>query len=370
MGERDVRPIRIVEIDPLHDKRWQAFVGNHSDGLIYHHSAWLTVLEREFGHGLACLACEDQDGDLQGVLPLSWTRGLPLLAGARTGRRLCSLPRTPVAGPLSLDDRATSALIEAATQRVGQSRGARLELKPNWSAPELPPSGLIRTPWRKAFVLGLPPRFEELSFGTSRNRSRINWAVRKAERLGVRVRSAETWEDVRSWYRLYLETMRSHSLPPRPLRLFGAIWDLLCPRRLARLVLAERDGELIAGSLYLMYGRTIFYAFNGCLRSGLSMRPNDVIQWHAIKQACRQGFRYYDLGEVSNNNHGLADFKAKWGAEEMQLYRYYDTGPASNQLDAEAQQPEPGAPRIFEAAWRRLPLTATAAVGNRIYSFL
>lgn len=369
MIERDVSPIRVVDINPLHDARWETFVANHPDGLIYHHPAWLTVLEREFGHRLACLACEDGAGNLQGILPLSWTKGLPLVSSARTGRRLSSLPRTPVAGPLSFHERATGALIDAAIDRIGQAPGARLELKPTWSAPAPTASRLIRAPWRRAFVLELPSQFEDLSFGTSRNRSRIHWAVRKADRLGVRVRSAETWEDVRGWYRLYLETMRSHSLPPRPLRLFRAMWDVLRPRRLMWLLLAERDGELLAGSLYLMFGRTVFYAFNGCRRSGLSLRPNDVIQWHAIQDSCRQRFQYYDLGEVSDDNHGLADFKSKWGAKELQLYRYYYPGRAIDQHDGK-RQGEPAVPRLLEAAWRRLPLTATAAVGSRIYSFL
>jgi CelD/BcsL family acetyltransferase involved in cellulose biosynthesis len=370
MADRDAGPIRVVEIDPTQDSRWEAFVAAHPDGLIYHHPAWLTVLEQEFGNASPCLACEDEAGNLQGILPLAWTKGLPLAPGARTGRRLSSLPRTPVAGALALHERATASLVDAAVERVGQARGARLELKPNWNAPALPSNRLIRAPWRKAFVLELPSRFEDLSFGTSRNRARINWAVRKADRLGVRVRFAESPEDVRSWYRLYLETMRSHSLPPRPLRLFNAMWDVLRARGLMWLLLAEHDGELIAGSLYLMFGRTIFYAFNGCRRSGLSLRPNDVIQWHAIRESCRRGFQYYDLGEVSHDNHGLADFKSKWGADELQLYRYYDSEAATHLIDGESPSSEPSAPRILEAAWRLMPLTATAAVGNRIYSFL
>jgi CelD/BcsL family acetyltransferase involved in cellulose biosynthesis len=366
----NVGALRVVDIDPVQDPRWERFVANHPDGLIYHHPAWLTVLQKEFGQRLACLACEDEAGNLHGILPLSWTRGLPLVPNVRTGRRLSSLPRTPVAGPLSLHDRCTATLIDAAIDAVGRAPGARLELKPNWNAPAPSSNRLIPAPWRKAFVLELPSRIEDLSFGTSRNRARINWAVRKADRLGVRVRSAQTWQDVREWYRLYLETMRSHLLPPRPLRLFNAMWDELRPNGLMWLLLAERDNELIAGSLYLMFGSTVFYAFNGCRRSELSLRPNDVIQWHAIRDSCRQGFQYYDLGEVAHDNHGLADFKAKWGAAQVQLYRYYYPRRVSDKSDGQNPHVEPAVPGLLEAAWRRLPLKATAAVGNRIYRFL
>src|SRR5215208_1775194 len=87
---------RVMEIDPQVDPRWEAFVAAHPDGLIYHHPAWLQVLEREYGHRPICLAYEDSDGSLQGVLPLCHTRGIPFNRTSEVaGRRLSSLPRTP-----------------------------------------------------------------------------------------------------------------------------------------------------------------------------------------------------------------------------------------------------------------------------------
>jgi CelD/BcsL family acetyltransferase involved in cellulose biosynthesis len=363
--------LRVVEVDPLHDARWERFVFKHPDGLIYHHPAWLGILEQEFGQRSIGLACIDDTGELQGILPLAWTRGLPFITMARTGRRLSSLPRTPVAGPLSLHHRATAALIEAAIDHAREIPGARLELKPPPTPGPLNMLGdLTRVPWGKAFVLELPSHFEDLVMGTSRNRARISWAVRKASRLGVTVRRAETRADLLLWYQLYLETMRSHSLPPRPLRLFDAIWAELGVRGLMQLLLAVRGRDIVAGSLYLMFGATVFYAFNGCRRSELALRPNDVIQWHAIRDSCREGYRFYDLGEVSHGNRGLADFKSKWGATARQMYRYYHPRPAHAETDGGWSEADTSAPRIVEAAWRRLPLAVTAAVGSRVYRFM
>lgn len=36
----------IVELDPWRDSRWETFVLGHPDATIYHHPAWLKVLER------------------------------------------------------------------------------------------------------------------------------------------------------------------------------------------------------------------------------------------------------------------------------------------------------------------------------------
>ena len=84
---------------------------------------------------------------------------------------------------------------------------------------------------------------------------------------------------------------------------------------------------MLAGSIVLGFGRTAFYAFNGRLRSALALRPNEVLQWEAIHDACRRGFERYDLGEVTGGNEGLAEFKRKWGADEVQMHRYYHPPP-------------------------------------------
>ncbi len=122
--------MRIIEIDSQ-DPRWYAFANHHPGALIYHHPAWLHVLEAEYGQDSLCLACEDAAGAIRGILPLVWTKGLPVGPTVRTGRRLSSLPRTPVAGPLSTHEHATTALVGAAIDLVRDRPGTRLEMKPS-----------------------------------------------------------------------------------------------------------------------------------------------------------------------------------------------------------------------------------------------
>jgi len=361
----------VVQIDTTTDPRWEAFVASHPDALVYHHPAWLQVLEREYGRRPLGLACEDAEGRLVGVLALLHTRGLPLGGGgSRTGRRLSSLPRTPVAGPLAADPTAAAALVRAAVERVRAEPGTRLELKP-WAADlDGVVDGLARAAWRSTFVMHLPESPEELRFGTSRNHARIKWAVGKAARLGIRVRCAETEADLRAWYGLYLETMRLHVVPPRPYRFFKAAWDLLRPRGLLRLLIAEAAGRPLAGSIFLMSGRTVWYAFNGSRREDLGLRPNDLIQWQALHDACRAGYRYYDLGEVADCHAGLAEFKSKWGAVARRLDRYYYPALGGREHDDDAPETAGRLRRLASTAWRRLPLGTTARLGDLAYAYL
>jgi hypothetical protein len=300
------------------------------------------------------------------LMPLVETRGMPLRRRSATvGARLSSLPRTPLAGPLAHDRTVAAALLHAAIDRSE----VRLQIKR--AAPDLDGlvAGLGGAPWRLSYGLPLPADESALRFGNSRNHGRIKWAVNKAAKEGVRVRVAEDEADVRAWYPLYLKTMREVVVPPRPLRLFEALWREMTPQGLMQLYVAEHDrAGMIAGSIVLGLGRTAFYAFNGRLRDALALRPNEVLQWEAIHDACRRGFERYDLGEVTEDRAGLAEFKRKWGADEVRLHRYYHPPPDP---DAHGDEGAGGVVRrVAMSLWPRLPLATTRLAGDVVYRWL
>lgn len=363
IGRSDLsRVVRCV--DPRTDPRWEAYIAGHPHALVYHHPAWLDVIERVYGYELVALVCETDAGGFQGVLPLFRTRGL------LTGRRLSSLPHTPTAGPLGSDDDATAALLRSAIDKARAGR-ATLQVKVGEPRLEALVEGLTGVPWESTYALELRADAEQLRFGNARNHRRVKWAIEKAAKDGVRVRAAETEDELRAWYRLYLRTMRQHVVPPRPYRFFASMWDVLRPRRMMRLLLAEQHdpqgARLLAGAIFLMYGSTVCYAFTGSSGSGLRLHANDAIQWAALEDGCRAGFHRYDLGEVAEDDSGLAQFKRKWGAVPTPLFRYY--APAPNR--AEQRLLDTGrARRIAAAAWRRVPLQATTLLGGPLYRYL
>lgn len=358
-------------MDPHADRRWETFVAGHPQATVYHHPAWMRVLNNEYDQPSVHLACVSRDGRVRGVLPLLHTRGVPLLRGPLTSRRLSSLPRTPVAGPLADGSATTAALLREAVARTRQEPGLLLQVKVREPLLDDAAAGLEASPWRNTYVIELPDDPGSVRFGDSRNHTRIRSGVRKARALGCFVKPAETLDEVRAWYRLYLDTMRAHVVPPRPLRLFEAMWDVLLDRGMMRLLLAYKAEAtrpaLVAGSLFLTFGDTIFYAFNGRAREQLWMRPNDLIQWEAVHQAAAEGFRYYDLGEVTARNEGLAQFKKKWAADARQLHRYhYPPVPRRDH----AQGDDGRGRKMAEAAWRRLPYPVTAGLGHQVYRYL
>lgn len=362
----------IVEVDPWKDPRWEVFVLGHPDATIYHHPAWLKVLAREYRQRSLFLACEGPDGALQGIFPLLFTRGLPLSHGPLTGPRLSSLPRTPMAGPLALDRATLSALVREALRRAS-AHSVRLQIKVQ--AEDLNDSieGIVRKAWRQSYVVplaGKPGQPYQIPGG--QNRSSIKRSINKAIANGVRTRPADTVEDLRVWYRIYLETMRRNFVPARPYRFFLALWELMRPTGTMRLVLAEQQTptgfRIVGGHLFFTFGSTVTYAFGASRSADFALRPNDIIMGQAINDASVAGYSFVDLGEVPEGDDDLARFKTKWGAEPVRLYRYY----APDFPDADHSSGSTGGSPLALAkkVWSRLPLAVTSWMGDWIYSYL
>lgn len=363
--------LRVVEMDFRTDPQWESFVRSHSDGLIFHHPAWLQALEHEYGQKCIGLACVDAAGGLHGVLPLMRTSGLPFNRGDHlTGRRLSSLPRTPIAGPLSKSQEANACLVTEALRRVQSEPGLQLELKMKRPLDLDSIGSLSEVEWRTSYMLEIPDKVESLRFGGGARHRKLKWAINKAEKHGLVTREAGDEADLRRWHDLYLERMRHNVVPARPYRFFESLWHLLRPQRLMRLVLVEsakpNQREIIAGSIFLLYKQTVTYAFNGSRVADLRLCPNDVLQWHHIHQACKEGYRWYDFGEVPHARAGLAAFKAKWNAVAFPLHRYYFPAP----FIKDAKQKTRIAQRVVGAIWKNLPLATTAALSDRVYRYL
>ena len=365
--------LRVIELDFHTDPRWEAFVNAHPDALVYHHPAWLQALEREYGQRCISLACVDAANDIRGILPLFQTRGIPMgFGGELASPRLSSLPRTPLAGPIAMDRQTRTRILQAAIQRLRQFPNTRLQIKTDNTDMDGLVEGLLRRPWRSSYVLELPSSPDKIRFGNRESHHRIKWAVNKARRNGLTTRQAESENELRAWYSMYLDRMRHNLVPARPYRFFLGLWDLLRKPGLMKLLLVEQQTQhrrtLIAGSIFLMFRKTFTYAFTGCYARHFSLHPNDLLQWEGIHRACEMGCRRYDFGEVPDEHQQLAQFKSKWCAEAKPLFHYYypalgDTTKCSATAGGRMK-------KLVSTIWRRVPLFATATVGERFYRYL
>jgi Acetyltransferase (GNAT) domain len=358
--------LRIVELDPQTDPRWEALMNRLPMSVIYQHPAWLSVLEETYGYRPMHLACEDVSGQVRGVMPLFYRRGW------RTGRVCASLFDSPTAGPLACDELASTALIQAAIERSHAEHAATFELKvPSPSLDGLV-DGVVGIPLYETYELALPQQPDLLRLD-----SRIKWAVRKATRLGVRTRPAESISDLRAWYGLYVQTMRRLVAVPKPYRFFELAWQRLHPRGLLHLLLAEqveaRQRRLLSGFLFLQWGQSISHTFTGWRWEDHALRPNDLLHWQAIQEASAKGFRWYDFGNVRVGDQGLIQFKSKWGAQAKVIYRYsyptvaHDPFVVSDARGLASSSSKPSRSivrQLIHPLWQHLPIKAIRLAGD------
>jgi hypothetical protein len=347
--------LRVIKIDPQTDWRWEAFLRTTPASWIYYHPLWLQIMEEAYGYKPAHLACENTNGQLVGILPLFYQRGL------RSGR----IFRSVFTGPLASNDSICVALLQAAVKVAHILSGAQLHLKMLSNALDNAVDGLVAVPAYETYHLALAERVESMQMDST-----IKRAVNKAARLGVEVRRAQTEAELSAWYELYAQTMRKLVVLPNPFSFYKLAWERLHPLGLLRLLLAEREeaGErrLLGGNLLLLYGKTISFDSSGWREEDQALRVNDLLHWRTIQDACTEGFRWYDFGDVSLSNQGLARYKRKWGAQELLVYDY--RFPTDLQLNGMGYQLPDYARSFVRTIWQRLPVKAVEMLGYWYYT--
>lgn len=351
------------------EPEWNLFVSSHPDATIYHSLKYIKILANESGTENINLVYRDTNGKIKGILPLLYTRGVPFGFGGLPGsKRLSSLPRTPAAGPLATSDEVRNALIDKAIELVDKERGYRLQLKMTEEILNFNRNKFKQIKWRETYLFEIPSEGEELRFGNSRNHSAIKRAVGKAMRSGLTIKTVTSLDQLKAWYSMYLETMSFHVTPARSFDFFKNLWEALAPQKLMWVDLAVlNETEVLAGSVFLASNDTVIYGFNGSKRDLFDFRPNDLLHWNAIHLAQKQGYRYYDMGEVQADHEGLAAYKSKWCNLTKTIYHYYYPVDEKNIEVSIDTAPSGKAKKII---WNMVPHTLTEIMGKVIYKYL
>jgi serine/alanine adding enzyme len=356
----------VAEIDPQQDPRWDEFVRAHEASSIYHLGVWSRILRSAYGFTPAYLALENE-GRLEGVLPLMRTRGLV------TGARLRSLPAVGSIDPLARSQEGKRALLEAACDMTVE-RGAR-----SWTLRARAPGyetlePRLRVSGAKTFIAPLPDDPDALRASWKKSANNLWRSLRKADQAGVRVREGTGERDLRRFYAMYCETMRRHRSLPRSYRMLSLAQRALASLGLYRLLLAEHEGEVVAGGVFFVWRDTVDLVFNASSERHLQLRPNHAVYWSAIRWAIENGYGRYNMGEAPIDG-SLGRFKAQWGGEPVDRYRY-DFTPDERAGAAEAMRRastrlEAGEAResLLSKVWAHAPLFATRIAGQFVYRF-
>lgn len=183
---------QIIIINPSIDGRWDEFVLHEARGSIYHHSAWLNVLEETYGYDPLCIALETiETCELKGLLPFV------LVKSKITGNRIVSLPMTPHCQPLFPTTQLSRILFYAIKH---YPHNDYVQCKVFETLDNLPDM-IEKTAIDVTHILDLERDLDVIF--RSFHKSSVRTRIRKADENGLTLRMGNQEEDLKKFYLLH-----------------------------------------------------------------------------------------------------------------------------------------------------------------------
>jgi len=167
-------------------------------------------------------------------------------------------------------------------------------------------------------------------------KSKWRYNIRLAGRRGVVVREGVA-ADLPVFYAMYAETGRRDGFLVRPYSYYKLIWERFLAGGLAHLLLAEVEGQAVAGLILFRFGATAWYFYGASTAQARSLMPNHALQWAAMRWARAVGCTRYDwwgapdVLDESDPMWGVYRFKMGFGGEFVPHIGAWDY-PASQPL--------------------------------------
>ncbi len=343
-------PAGVQWTNPLERSGWDAELTeqNHSARSFFHGSAWANVLTETYGYKPFYFVT-NESGSLGSLLPLMEIKS-PF-----TGKRAVALPFTDTCDPLCADKTGFKELFRNAVE-LGKVRG--------WEYLEFRGGQKLfgrMTPSVSFYGHALDVAANENAF-FGMLKSPVRRAIRKAEKMGVRVEISRDLTDVKSFYTLHCLARKKHGLPPQPFSFFKNIHKHVLAKNLGIVVLARSKKTPVAGSIFFNSGPSAIYKFGASDENFQHLRGNNLVFWEAIRWLAKHGAKKLDFGRTSMSNEGLRRFKLGWNATEKKI-DYFRYSLQQEKFISASDESSGWHNRVFQA----LPLLASRMIGRVLY---
>lgn len=143
---------------------------------------------------------------------------------------------------------------------------------------------------------------------SSKNRNMI----RKAEKEGVTIIESEDYETFRRLYDCTMSDLHAESFYFFPPRYYEEYKRAFKDKSL--LLLAELNGKVIAGSMFMFSDNFAHYHLSARNREYSRYAANNLILWHGIQKAKERGCKWFHLGggTTGNDEDSLLKFKKEF----------------------------------------------------------
>ncbi|MFN9274254.1 MAG: GNAT family N-acetyltransferase [Planctomycetota bacterium] len=299
--------LRVRELLPGEDSRWDSYVSRHPLGTFFHRTGWARVVRERFRHVPHHLVVEEGRRWL-GVLPLFLAKS-PFL-----GKNLVSLPYAVYGGVLADDERAQTALL-AHAEAMGRELGVGyVELRHL----EARPGERAQSPLYVTFRCDLPERVEDVMARIPKKaRAEVRCARdpkaaavpgKRRESFGIRVTPDGSVDELFTLFAANKRRLGSPALPRSWVQ--GLVDEFGKAVVIHRAV--EPSGRTIAAVMSFCFKDTVYAYYSGSCDDVERTGVNNWIYCAIMEWAVEQGYRRFDFGR-SRADSGPARFKQHMG---------------------------------------------------------
>ena len=145
--------------------------------------------------------------------------------------------------------------------------------------------------FRNTVWLDVRPSEEDL---LAKMKQKTRYNIRLSERKGVTVREGSA-DDLPMMYRMYAETSVRDGFVIRPEGYYLRVWQLFMDAGMMTPLLAEVEGEVVAGLALFHTGGYAWYLHGMSRAMHRNKMPTYLLQWEAVRKAKALGCERYDL---------------------------------------------------------------------------
>ncbi len=177
------------------------------------------------------------------------------------------------------------------------------------------------------WMIDLRGKTEEQILTEMDQKTRYN--VRLGERHGVATRLTTEPKDFEAFLSLMHEMGTRNGITVHSDHYLRTTFFAMAKLGMAKLRVAELDGKMLAGSVEVSFGDTLTYLHGASSSSMRDVKAPQVLQWHAVQEARRHGYSWYDFGgcnpvdqkrrEYKKSLEGVTRFKEGWGGGRVEF---------------------------------------------------
>lgn len=307
-------------VDPSPDQ-WDAFVKEQPRAHILQRANW-GALKEAFGWRVVRVALADDNIIMAGAQIL--LRPLPFSMGT-----MAYLPM----GPYASSDEHLTHLWKAIDRRLKDEGVAFLKWEPGifeGGTPDIERWGFRESPQTiqppNTILIDISEDEDEILAKMSQSTRR---KVRLSHRRGVTYYEAPP-DAIDTFCKMMNTTGERNAFGVHEPDYYRMAYELFVPDGTAALIMAEHEGDPLAGIMVFAQGQTAWYLYGASSRDKRNLMATYGVQWQAILWAKHRGIRYYDMWGIPDEDEGTLEdefqgrtdglwgvygFKRGWGGE-------------------------------------------------------